>query len=186
MNLFLHDCEHFNFITARKTKFAKVMFSQSVHRGGVCPIACWDTHTAGSRHPPEQTPWEKTSPRSKHSPGADTPLSRHPPGEDTPKEQTTPQSRHHPRSKHPPEQKPPGADNPPRADTPHEPTPPWEQTPPNSACWQIWATSRRYASYWNAYLLYRSGMVNSKSFVGKVLLRIKWKFESTVYLHMEY
>ena len=24
---------------------------------------------------------------------------------------------------------------------------------------------------------YRSGMVNSKSFVGKVLLRIKWKFE---------
>ena len=25
--------------------------------------------------------------------------------------------------------------------------------------------------------LYRSGTVNSKSFVGKVLLRIKWKFE---------
>ena len=24
---------------------------------------------------------------------------------------------------------------------------------------------------------YRSGTVNSKSFVGKVLLRIKWKFE---------
>ena len=24
---------------------------------------------------------------------------------------------------------------------------------------------------------YRSGMVNSKSLVGKVLLRIKWKFE---------
>ena len=28
-------------------------------------------------------------------------------------------------------------------------------------------------------LLYRSGTVNSKSFVGKVLLRIKWKFELT-------
>ena len=28
---------------------------------------------------------------------------------------------------------------------------------------------------------YRSGTVNSKSFVGKVLLRIKWKFELTVY-----
>ena len=29
--------------------------------------------------------------------------------------------------------------------------------------------------------VYRSGTVNSKSFVGKVLLRIKWKFELTVY-----
>ena len=28
---------------------------------------------------------------------------------------------------------------------------------------------------------YRSGSANSKSFVGKVLLRIKWKFELTVY-----
>ena len=27
---------------------------------------------------------------------------------------------------------------------------------------------------------YRSGMVNSKSFIGKVLLQIKWKFELTV------
>ena len=28
-------------------------------------------------------------------------------------------------------------------------------------------------------LIYRSGTVNSKSFVGKVLLRIKWKFKLT-------
>ena len=28
---------------------------------------------------------------------------------------------------------------------------------------------------------YRLGTVNSKSFVGKVLLRIKWKFELTVH-----
>ena len=28
--------------------------------------------------------------------------------------------------------------------------------------------------------IYRSGTVNSKSFVGKVFLRIKWKFELTV------
>ena len=28
-------------------------------------------------------------------------------------------------------------------------------------------------------LLYRSGTVNSKSFIGKVLLKIKWKFELT-------
>ena len=27
------------------------------------------------------------------------------------------------------------------------------------------------------HLLYKSDMVNSKSFIGKVLLRIKWKFE---------
>ena len=27
------------------------------------------------------------------------------------------------------------------------------------------------------HLVYRSGLVNSKSFVGKVLLQIKWKFE---------
>ena len=27
------------------------------------------------------------------------------------------------------------------------------------------------------HMWYRSGMVNSKSFVGKILLRIKWKFE---------
>ena len=32
---------------------------------------------------------------------------------------------------------------------------------------------------------YRSGTVNSKSFVGKVLLRIKWKFELTVHFKHE-
>ena len=30
-------------------------------------------------------------------------------------------------------------------------------------------------------LYYRLGTVNSKSFIGKVLLRIKWKFKLTVY-----
>ena len=57
----------------------------------------------------------------------------------------------------------------PRADTPPEPTPPWgadppweqtapetntppEDTPLRSACWEIRATSGRYASYWNTYL----------------------------------
>ena len=29
--------------------------------------------------------------------------------------------------------------------------------------------------------IYRSGSVNSKSFIGKVLLQSKWKFELTVY-----
>ena len=71
--------------------WGKVMFftrvCDSVHRGGVCPIACWD-------RPP--------SPRSRHPP----------PEEDTP----------------------------------------GEQTPQYSACWEIRATSGRYASYWNAIL----------------------------------
>ena len=35
-----------------------------------------------------------------------------------------------------------------------------------------------------AKINYRSGTVNSKSFVGKVLLRIKWKFELAVYFKL--
>ena len=40
----------------------------------------------------------------------------------------------------------------------------------------------RYVSYWNAFLLYidllyRSGTVYSKSFVGKDFLRNKWKYK---------
>ena len=34
-------------------------------------------------------------------------------------------------------------------------------------------------------LFYRSDTVNSKSFIGKVLLRIKWKFELTVHFKHE-
>ena len=34
--------------------------------------------------------------------------------------------------------------------------------------------------YW-----YRLGTVNSKSFIGKVLLRIKWKYELNVYFKHE-
>ena len=43
-------------------------------------------------------------------------------------------------------------DTPPRADPPISRPP--RQTPPplHSACWEIRATSGRYASYWNAYL----------------------------------
>ena len=44
---------------------------------------------------------------------------------------------------------PPGQVHPPRAGTPH-----WVGTPPpgSSVCWEIRATSGRYASYWNAFL----------------------------------
>ena len=31
-------------------------------------------------------------------------------------------------------------------------TPQQEHLPQSSACWEIWATSGRYASYWNAFL----------------------------------
>ena len=54
------------------------------------------------------------------------PGSRHPPqGADTPKDQ-----------------KPPVTRQPPRPDT----------SPQSSACWEMWATSGWYTSYWNAYL----------------------------------
>ena len=39
--------------------------------------------------------------------------------------------------------------------------------------------------YVNSRSGYRSGTVNSKSFVGMVLLRIKWKFELTVHFKHE-
>ena len=59
-----------------QTKFAKVMFSQvSVcPQGGVCPIACWDTHTPRDQRQTTsgQTPHGQTPPQ------ADIPLARHP------------------------------------------------------------------------------------------------------------
>ena len=36
-----------------------------------------------------------------------------------------------------------------------------------------------FMAHFEEKYIYRSGTVNSKSFVGKVLLRIKWKFELT-------
>ena len=55
----------------------------------------------------------------------------HPPSRHTHLGAGPPGNRHTPRSRHPP-----GVD-----------------TPLRSACSEIWATSGRYASYWNAYLL---------------------------------
>ena len=63
--------------------------------------------------------------------------SRHTPGPGTPPEPGTPCSRHPPRA---------GTLLPPGAGTP--PT----RHPQRSACWEMRATSRRYPSYWNAYL----------------------------------
>ena len=66
---------------------------------------------------------------------------RHPQIRHPPQEQTPPQSRHPPGSRHHPR-----ADNPPQ-----------EQTlPPPDTDYDIRSMSGRYASYWNAFLLYES------------------------------
>ena len=63
------------------------MFSQvSVcPQGGVCPIACWDTHPLGQVYPPAGTPPGRFTPRQVHlqagtPPGRYTP-GRYPPGQ---------------------------------------------------------------------------------------------------------
>ena len=63
-------------------------------------------------------------------------LGRYPPGPGTPSRAGTP----------------PGTRYPPGRYTPRRTRYPRAGTPPSSACWEIRATSGRYASYWNAYL----------------------------------
>ena len=57
----------------------------SVHRGGVCLSACWDTTTPRSRHPlGAGTPLEQTPPGSRHTPWSRPPKQTPPPpGADT-------------------------------------------------------------------------------------------------------
>ena len=141
------DMTDYNVVTARKRSWGKVMFLQvcviSVHRGGVCLSACWDTP------PGADTPQEQIIPKSRH------PLKSRPPL----KGRHTPKSRHHsPRADTP------RADIPPRADTPHlSRHPPRADTPLKSRhppppqcreCWDIRSMRGRYASYWNAILLF--------------------------------
>ena len=71
----------------------------SVHRGGVCLSACWDTTTPRVDPPGADTPRSRPSrsrpSRSRHPPQEQTPpRSRHPP----PRSRHTPGSRHLPRS----------------------------------------------------------------------------------------
>ena len=121
-------------------KFAKVMFlhlsvSHSVHRGGV------SQHAMGQMPP---------TPRKK--------LGRLPPSLQEETRKTPPSSRKKPGrlppSSPPPRKKPgrlPPSSPPPRKKSGR---PSWktDPPPPSSACWEIRATSGRYASYWNAYL----------------------------------
>ena len=113
-------CEHFSFITARKTKFAKVMFSQSVHWRGVSAPLHAGIHTPLGADTPQSRP-----PGRRHPPGANTPQEKTPPGADTPQEKTLPRSRHpppssrhDPRSRHPQSRNPPRPETPPLANTP--------------------------------------------------------------------
>ena len=73
--------------------FLHLSVNHSVHRGDVCPSACWDTHTPLCRHPPGQTsPWTDTR-------QADTSLDRHPPGRH-PQQMATAADRTHPTEMH--------------------------------------------------------------------------------------
>ena len=93
---------------------------------------------SGQVHPPDQvhSPWAGTPPQTRYTP----PRQVHPPGggPGTPLRQVhPPKDQVHPPGRYPPDQV-------------HLQT---RYTPPGSiACWQIRATSGRYASYWNAFL----------------------------------
>ena len=91
----------------------------------------------GQVHPPgtRYTPWAGTSPWDQ----------LHPPTHPPPWSDTPPRTRYTPLGPGTP----PGQVHPP----PQGPgTPPRTTYPPCSACWEIRATSGRYASYWNAFL----------------------------------
>ena len=78
-----------------------------------------------------------------------------------------------PGSRHPPRANTLGADTPP----PPRSRSPQEQTPWHSACWEIWATSGRYTSYWNAYLfecMFRENGTSIRS-IPSILRRMFWK-----------
>ena len=61
--------------------FLHLSVSHSIHRGGVCPMTCWDTLSLG-RHPLAHTPFQAATPLGRH-PAADTP-GRHPQGRHSP------------------------------------------------------------------------------------------------------
>ena len=52
---------------------------------------------------------------------------------------------------------------------------------PSSVCWEIWATSRWYASYWNAYLFIKKYMEFSYFEFKIRLIRLGLSFELTTY-----
>ena len=88
-------------------------------------LSCHSVHRGWST-------WPGTPPLGRYT------LGRYPPGQVHPLAGTPPRQVHLPWARY----------------TPLAGTPPWQVTPPprSSSCWEIWATSGRYASYWNAFL----------------------------------
>ena len=134
--LVLCNCWYPNYRPQRS--WAKVIFSQacvknSVHGGVSASVHAW-IYPPGTRPPQTRAP----------------PRTRHPPDQ-TPPDQTPP--RPDPPDQTPPEQTPPDQ-KPQVLDTPPEQTPPSGTRPPLEADCSIQSTSGRYASYWNAFLLY--------------------------------
>ena len=145
-------------MTVRKRSCGKVMIytylsvSHSVH-GGVCPVHA-GIHTPMQTPPPGQTPQGQT-PHGQTPPGGHLPLDRHPQA-DTPLE-AHPQ-KHNPMEAHPPKHTPIEAHTPEAhlpwkhpfwKHTPLEAHPTTPSPPPGDG-----HCSRRYASYWNAFLFY--------------------------------
>ena len=129
----------FKHLLPSATKLRRLCFygRLSVHTGGFCLSAWWDTP------PPEQTSPGSRPPRCRHPPRADTPgadtppeqtspLGADPPGADTPPDQTLPEQTLL-QSRHPPGSRPPRSRHP---------------LPRDGHC------CGRYASYWNAFLLH--------------------------------
>ena len=119
--------------TVRKRSLRRLCFYTclSVHRGST---------QAGT--PPAGTP------RQVHPPGRYTPLGRYPPGRyslqaGTPPRVGTPPRQVHSLGRYTP-----------WAGTPLGRYIPWAGTPQSNACWEIRATSGRYAPHWNAFLVF--------------------------------
>ena len=116
-------------ITARKRSLRRLCFY-------TCPSFC----PQGGGGIPGQVP----PPRTRYTPRPGTPPPPRTPGT---RYTPSPRNRYTPRTRY----------TPPRPGTPPGPgTPPDQYTPPprSSACWEIRATSGRYASYWNAFLFF--------------------------------
>ena len=113
--------------------WGKVIFSvacvkNSVHSGGSTWAGTPCRYTPRQVHPQTGTP----HPRQVHlTPGRYTPWQVHPPGRYTPWAGSPLGKYTHPLDRY---------------------TLQAGTSPQSSACWEIWATSRRYTSYWNAFL----------------------------------
>ena len=91
-----------------------------------------------------------------------TPRTRYPPDQVHPPDKVHPPDQIHPPDKYPPTRYIPLDQVPARPGTsplPGNPPGPGNPPPRSSACWEIRATSGRYASYWNAYFLNFSTLV---------------------------